>query len=343
VFDLDRTLWDGILLEGRPGLRLRPNVEFLLAELDRRGILLSVASKNQPADALAALRDRHIDHYFLHPQIGWGPKSEGLRRIAARLNIGIDTLAFVDDSEFERAEVAAHLPEVLVLPETALSLLHRHPLMQGSSSEEAPLRRLYYRDEAKRQEFQEASGLDYEAFLRSCEIVVVMSQPAAADIDRLHELVQRTNQLNFSGTRYGREDLAAILADPGRDVFVMRVRDRFGDYGLVGLAVIVRHPERPRLIDLALSCRVQGRQVEHGVLATLADHYRAGGAHALDVVYRRTARNAPAGQVFDDLGFTLAREEGERRELSFALARPLAPPAHLAVEWAAAEAVASAT
>ena len=285
VFDLDRTLWDGILLERGDAVRLRPGVKWLLAELDRRGILLSIASKNDPEQAVQRLKALGIANYFLFPQINWGPKSESLRTIARVLNIGLDTLAFADDSAFERAEVAQGAPEALVLTERDLALIHHHPLFQGSASAEGGQRRRLYQEQIQRETHREASGLDYDAFLKDCQIEATIERPGAGDHERLHELIQRTNQLNFSGNRYTREDLAQILADPGRECWIVRVKDRFGDYGLVGVAILeTGNPARPCLTDMALSCRVQARRIEHGVLLGLdgaleAARGRAAGRH----------------------------------------------------------------
>jgi FkbH-like protein len=337
VFDLDNTLWPGILLEEPEGLPLGPNVLWLLKELDRRGILLSIASKNNPEEALARLRALGVEEYFLHPQIGWGPKSQGLERIAQALNIGLDTLALVDDSPFERAEVAAALPQVQIFSERDLPLLHRHPLLAGSAEGEGAQRRRRYQEETRREQFREQSGLDYEAFLRECQLRLVIERPGAGDLERLHELVQRTNQLNFSNNRYTRRQLEALLGDGDarqrHDCFIVRAADRFGDYGLVGLAIVrLRQGEPPCLIDLALSCRVQARRVEHGLLLTLLEGYRRQGAGHLETVYNRTDRNAPAGQVFADLKLVEQERQGERIFYRQPLDRPFTPPDLYAID-----------
>ena len=116
VWDLDNTLWDGILVEdGAEKLRLKPGIAEVIKSLDRRGILHSIASKNNFDEAMAVLKSHQLDEYFLHPQISWAPKSEAMKAIAQKLNIGIDTLMLVDDSDFERAEVQAACPTVMVL------------------------------------------------------------------------------------------------------------------------------------------------------------------------------------------------------------------------------------
>jgi FkbH-like protein len=337
AFDLDNTLWPGVMLEEPEGLPLGPNVTWLLKELDRRGILMSVVSKNNPDEALARLRALGIEDFFLHPQIGWGPKSGGLERIAGALNIGIDTLALVDDSAFERAEVAAALPQVRIFTDRDLPLLHRHPLLEGATGGEGSDRRLRYREAGRREQFREQSGLDYEAFLRECRMRLTFERAGERDLERLHELVQRTNQLNFSNNRYSRPELERLVgggdATEAYNCMLTRAADRFGDYGLVGLAIVRRRAGAPPcLIDLALSCRVQARRVEHAMLLTLMEGYRRRGEGALEIVYNRTERNAPAGAVFADLEIAEMRREGERIFYRQALDRPFAPPDLYAIE-----------
>jgi HAD superfamily phosphatase (TIGR01681 family) len=213
VFDLDNTLWDGVLLEG--AVQLRAGIGELFRRLDERGILISVASKNAPEDALAELRRLGLVDYLLHPAIGWGPKSEGVRQIASQLDIGIDSLIFVDDSPFERAEVADALPGVETIAESMLHDLLDHPRLHGAVTEESRRRRAMYRQAVDRTEAAACYGDDYRAFLAGCEIRVDIQPPVAADHERIAELVQRTNQLNFSGRKYTAGEVDALLAAPG--------------------------------------------------------------------------------------------------------------------------------
>jgi FkbH-like protein len=313
VFDLDNTLWDGILLEGAVSLRARVAETF--RALDERGILVSAVSKNAPEDALAHLRRFGLEDYLLHPQIGWGPKSEGVKRVAERLDIGIDTLIFVDDNPFERAEVADVLPAVEVLPDTALATLLDHPRLQGAVTEESRRRRSMYKEAGARAEAAASYGDDYQAFLRECRIEVEIRPPVAADFERVTELVQRTNQLNFSGRKYKAKEVEALLADRTREKYIVRCRDRYGDYGIVGFCLAVREGGGVRIQDLMLSCRVQGKFVEQALFAHLAR--RPGwNARFIEVNFVATARNGAARAVLDALGFATSKTGLLRREVA---------------------------
>jgi len=313
VFDLDNTLWKGILLEG--AVEVRSEIAELFRRLDERGILISISSKNAADDAYAQLKAFGLDDYLLHPQIGWDPKSEGLRRIAAALDIGIDTFIFVDDNPFERAEVEQVLPMVEVLPETAIPTLLDHPRLQGAVTPESKARRQMYKEAAARDVAAQSFG-DYAAFLKSCDIRVSIRPDRPADFDRIAELVQRTNQLNFSGRKYGRDEIAAILRDPAQARFVVDVADRFGSYGTVGFCLASWAGDTLTVEDFMLSCRVQGKFVEQALFWYLSEAAGRAPVSRAVVNFKRTDRNAAAHKVLTTLGF---EPEGE------GFARDIAP------------------
>jgi FkbH-like protein len=317
VWDLDNTLWDGILIEDGPGkLRLKPGIVDVIKELDHRGVLHSIASKNNREDALQALRDFHIEEYFLHPQISWEPKSEGIKAIARRLNIGIDTLLFVDDSEFELQQVKAICAEVRVLKADQYLKLPEMKDCMAAATGEAARRRGTYQVEAKRQEIAQGFGQDYIAFLKHCDIRMNIRSLAEKNFDRVHELTQRTNQMNFSGNRYDREVLKTIHSTPHLDTYVLDCEDRFGSYGVVGFCIVDRR--EPRMTDLMFSCRIQSKRIEHAFLTFLIRKYITESGKDFLANYRKTERNAPSGRVFADLGL---RETEVRDGVSFLVFR----------------------
>ncbi len=321
VWDLDNTLWDGVLVEsGGTAPKLRPGVLDVVRALDERGVLQSVASKNNYAEAWSLLEAYGLAEYMLFPQINWGPKSAGLRAIAQQLNIGLDTLALVDDQPFERGEVAANASAALTLPDSVVPGLLQDPRFAGSSSAEARQRRAFYQTEMQRSEVLSGFNGDYIDFLRDCHIVLDLHPPAKGELDRLHELIQRTNQMNFSGTRYSRPELEEVLDKSDLDGYALQVVDRFGDYGIVGFALVSRRGATVRMVDLAMSCRVQAKHVEHAMLLALMERYRRKGYSSFEAEYRRTDRNEPASQVFGDLAFERQANEGDlevyRRDLA---------------------------
>jgi FkbH-like protein len=321
IWDLDNTAWSGILIEDGPGrLSLRPGVRDAIVALDARGIVNSIASKNHEESALAELERLGLRDYFVFPAISWGPKSDAVRQITRSFNVGEDTVAFIDDQPFEREEVRSGNPMVrLYTHEDVTGLLAREEF-DVPVTDEARSRRAFYQNEEVRQQALSASSRDYLAFLRQSNIRIEIARSSGAQIDRIHELVQRTNQMNFSGNRYSKADLLATLASHSHECFLVDAEDNYGKYGSIGFAV-VRRGEVPRVIDLAFSCRIQSKRVEHAVLTSLMAHYAASGASELEVSYRATEKNQQVAQVFHDLGFLQATHNDNdsvyRRDTTF--------------------------
>jgi len=301
VWDLDNTLWDGVLVEdGAAKLRLKPGIRSILEELDRRGIIQSIASKNNHEETTEVLKQFGLYELFLCPQISWAPKGEAVKTIARRLNIGLDTVLFIDDQEFERKQVEASSSEVRTLNASDYLKLPEMKEFQVPVTAESMSRREMYRVEQERLEIQGNFKDDYKAFLKYCEIRLTVTALADENMERVHELTQRTNQMNFSGSRYDRAVLHEIAQSSYLDTYVLACEDRFGTYGIVGFGVVDKR--EPRLTDLMFSCRIQSKRVEHAFLRMMIDKYIRETSRDFSANYRKTPRNAPSGQVFEDLG-----------------------------------------
>jgi FkbH-like protein len=322
VWDLDNTVWDGTLVEdGLDRLQLKPQIPDLLKTLDERGILLSAISKNSSADALAALQHFGIAGYFLHPQISWNPKSAGLRTIVSALNIGMDSVLFVDDSPFEREEVQSACPGVTVLDASAYLSIPSRPECQAPVTDESRKRRSFYREQEVRDTALNHFGGDYAAFLRDCRLRLTIRPLSQSSLVRVHELTQRTNQMNFSGNRYSLAQLQAILADPRVDTYILDCEDRFGSYGTIGFCTVQNLSNC--LTDLMFSCRIQAKRIEHAFLSFLLHRYRQRSKEDFCVLYRKTPRNEASGAVFADLAFDLHSEADGLSRLIFPANRPI--------------------
>lgn len=309
VWDLDNTLWSGTLAEdGIDGLALRPKSVEAIKALDKRGILHSIASKNDAPPTLAALEHFGIRDYFIFPQIGWGPKSQAIRNIAKNIDIDVSTLIFIDDQPFERGEVSENLPAVECLPDEIVPTLTSHSRLQVTVTAEASRRRFMYKDEESRVEALEESGSDYDTFLRSCKIVLDVFPLKAEFLDRAYELSQRTNQLNLSGTRYTKNDLQKLLnANGNLRADLMSCSDRFGDYGIIGLCVF--DIAKGCVESFMMSCRVQRKRVENAYFSCLAARIEDAGHKNISVRFRPTERNAAATVMLTELAFEFLKDE----------------------------------
>ncbi len=272
AWDLDGTLWDGILIETEDPktLRLKPGVLDLMKALDERGIIQSVASKNDYDNAYPLLEQLGIAEYFLYPQIHWNAKSGSLREIAKSLNIGIDSLALIDDSVFEQEQVHSALPQVRVYDAAKLADLLSLPEFQVPVTEESKNRRSMYRAEEKRNQLRSSENADTVEFLKKCHLRAMLFQPKTeAEKLRCYELVVRTNQLNMSGKKYTPEEFEAVLSLPKHKIFALSCADDFGEYGIVGFGQYKIESQQLIFTEFAMSCRVAGKYVESALFSTL--------------------------------------------------------------------------
>ena len=305
AWDLDNTMWKGILVEDGPeALQVNPAAVEVVRRLDARGILNTIASKNDHAPAWAKLTELGIQDYFVSPAINWGRKSANLRQIAEDLNFNVDTFAFVDDSAFERSEVASELPQVRVFADTDISTLLERPEFDVPVSEESKQRRFSYLAEDKRKEIAASYGDNYDAFLESCGMRTLLFRPEEPQQrERSLELIQRSNQLNLSTRRYTAEEFGALLDDPRVLSLAWSCRDRHGDYGSVGFLSVSLHGEPPVLRDLVISCRIAKKKVENALFGWIAEELRAKGHDRLHAWYKRTARNHVLLEALQEVGF----------------------------------------
>ena len=259
VWDLDNTLWDGVLLEG-DRLTPRQSVLEIIKTLDERGILHSVASKGDFAAAMEKLREFEVDHYFIYPQINWNAKSSSIETIARSINIHVDAIAFIDDQAFELAEVAGSLPGVLCINAADLRGLLDMPEMNPRYiTDESRRRRQMYLDDMRR-DIDESEYLGpKEEFLASLDMTFTISHAKDGDLRRAEELTVRTNQLNTTGYTYSYEELDAFRQSPDHGLLITGLEDKYGSYGAIGLALIECQETVWTLKLLLMSCRVMSR------------------------------------------------------------------------------------
>jgi FkbH-like protein len=261
VWDLDNTVWDGILLEDRE-VTLRPHVVHILKTLDERGILHSIASRNDHDLAMAKLKEFGIDEYFLYPQINWNSKAASVTQIAKDINIGLDAIAFVDDQPFEREEVAFTHRQVLCIDSALLDdLLDRHEFNPRFITEDSRLRRRMYQADIERNREEADYTGPKEEFLATLGMIFTIAPCREEDLKRAEELTVRTNQLNTTGYTYSYEELDALRRSPRHKLLISSLEDRHGSYGKIGLTLIEMGEEVWTVKLLLMSCRVMSKGV----------------------------------------------------------------------------------
>ncbi|HLI75806.1 MAG TPA: HAD-IIIC family phosphatase [Acidobacteriaceae bacterium] len=322
--DLDNTLWGGVLGEDGPagvatGAAFPGNAylayQRYLKELAARGILLAITSKNNPSDVAEAFGQRAADlaltlDDFVARKIGWNEKVDALRELAAELSLGLDSFVFVDDNPMECEAVRQHLPEVAVVevpvsePWRLVEMLSEQWYFDAATvTADDRHRSEEYRAQAQRAALSE-NATSREEFLGSLGIVCTFLSAAEAPLERSVQLLAKTNQFNLTTRRYSASEVMEFVDDPQCQAVAVRVRDRFGDAGVVGLALTRQKSDACWVDALLLSCRVIGRGIETAILAQLAEHAASMGARWLVGEFIETKKNAPCKEFYPEHGFT---------------------------------------
>lgn len=322
VLDLDNTLWGGVIgedglggieLGGTPAGEAYVDVQEYVRALTARGLVLAVCSKNNPEDARLPF-EQHPDMRltladFVAFEASWDDKPSVLRRIAQRLDVGLDALVFVDDNPVEREAVRRQLPQVGVveLPRDAsgyLRALADFPGLQSVALTEEDRRRTA-QYQARTAAHEAATGAaTREDFLAGLEMTATIEDLSEANLGRIVQLIGKTNQLNLTTRRHGAAEVQALAARDGSIVWGVRVRDRFDDHGLVAVLIAVPDGDDLDVDTFLMSCRVLGRTVEQAVLGALVAAARAAGFASVTATYLPTERNAPAAAILPEAGFS---------------------------------------
>jgi FkbH-like protein len=324
VVDLDNTLWGGVLGEdGLQGIRIGQGdpvgesfaaFQAALLDVKARGVLLALCSKNNAADvdeAFAVRSDMPLAmEDFAYKVINWDPKHKNIKVIANALNIGLDSLAFVDDNPVECALVRQMLPDVLTLqlpedPSTFSDFIYQVPDFDTLrvTAEDAN-KTQQYAENAKRQALQETVG-DLNAFLESLDTQVDVAVAGQADTARIHQLFTKTNQFNLTTIRYTRGDIANFLAAPECHLHTIRSRDKFGDLGMIGVYLLRQDGDLVEIDSFVMSCRALGRGIESAACNLLKEFaFGTLGARALQGCFLPTAKNKPAADFYERQGFS---------------------------------------
>jgi FkbH-like protein len=320
ALDCDNTLWGGVIGEdGIDGLALSddyPGRSFRLFQQSllayrRRGILLVLISKNEAADVWQVF-DQHPEMVLRRSdiaayRINWQSKSENLRAVAQELNLGLDSFVFIDDSPTERLEVEANSPEVTVvpMPDNAtqyVEILSKLWCFDTASLTLEDRKRTEYMQQEQERQFLQQDASTLGSYLQALQLVVHIRPATERDLPRVAQLTQKTNQFNLSLNRRSLAEVRELQAS--KDILVMDVSDRFGDYGLVGLAILERDRDSANLDTLLMSCRVLGRGVEDAFLSVIATLAAEQGLTQLVAPYHPGPRNSQVKQFLLNSGFS---------------------------------------
>lgn len=337
ALDLDNTLWGGlageadntplVLSEEHSGLAYK-NLQRVILQMQKQGVLLVIVSKNNEEDAMKILAEH--PHMVLRPEcfaarrINWEPKHENLKGLAEELNLGLDSFVFWDDNPAERRLVKEMLPQVVTpdFPEKpedlpgAMTAIYRTYFAGTVVTAEDLEKTKQYAANAERSKMAGQAG-SFEEYLKQLQIVLGRVKPTE-HTERLLQLLNKTNQFNLTTNRYTMGQLEEILAEEKKYVYLYRVKDCFGDNGIVAAVIVDAFGEIPVITDFVMSCRVMGRNIEYAVAEEIEADMLKKGFDRLKGLYVPTAKNRPVEELYRRLGYT------ETAEGEFEIALPTA-------------------
>jgi len=332
VLDLDNTLWGGVAGEdGITGIELSTDgagyiyrkFQEEIKKIKSKGILLAICSKNNLEDA-KYIFDNHQymilkwDDFIVH-KVNWNPKNLNLKEIAYELNIGEDSLVFIDDNPMEREMVSKNTEcTVPDFPENVADLLNfisdvdKEFFSRQTVTAEDLTKSEQYIENRKRTEF-ENSFENYEEFVNSLNVELIIFKNSIDQVDRISQMTQKTNQFNFTTRRYSAEQIKEFMESDDSMVFSGQVKDRFGDFGIVILAVIIEQENQYTIDTFLMSCRVIGKLVENIFIQEISKQLKPG--KKIEIRYIPTKKNVLVETKMDEIGFELIekKENGEKR------------------------------
>lgn len=324
IVDLDNTMWNGVIRDvGVENIEIRIDKERfrwnVLSILYARGILIGVISKNDSyleADIKEFIKPHLAGIEFVSFRLNWKDKWENLLEIQQQLNIGLDSIAFVDDNRFEREQMKAMLPDVRIYDENIFEHLLYMPEFQPEYiTAESRNRTKFYIQQNKRRQVQNTLAKD--EFLEQCRFEIDVKKMRPYEVDRVTELIQRTNQLNTSIKRYTKEQIIGFNRDENCDIYTVNVSDKFDEYGLVGVCIAFGRSDYYEIDTLLFSCRVMSKGVEDYTLTSVLKNARRQNFSRVVLRFREGPKNDQMRTILSNNNFIRTATEGDIAVYSF--------------------------
>lgn len=330
IFDCDNTLWKGILGEdGSNGIdmslhskigQIYNKIQQIAVWLSKQGVIIGLCSKNNEDDVKEILEE-HADiklrpEHIVVRKINWLDKVTNLRNIAKELNIGLDSLVFVDDSPFEIELVKTEIPEILTFqvpvaiheyPARLLQLIERYFYLFITVDDKRKVEQ--YKTQFQRNE-EQTKYHSLEAYLSSLKLELEIKKNDFEQINRIAQLTQKTNQFNLTTKRYTESQINEFMNSDSSHVYSVSVRDKFGDSGLTAVCIILEQSGIATIDSFLMSCRVMGRNVEYAIMNYIMNHYKKRNFELIKAAYFSTEKNKPVSCFYRDTGFDLISQEG---------------------------------
>ena len=271
IWDLDCTVWEGILSEN-DDIVLKQKAKELILTLDQRGILNAIVSRNDFSASKRKLEQFGIWEYFVCSKIGWDDKHIYVNQIISELNLAPNAFGFIDDQPFERELIRYHFPEIRIFNEDAMDeIINAKYAYPKFITNETGKRRTFYQTEEKRKSYEKEFDNDQMKFLQALNLKCTIQLASIEDLERAEELTVRTHQLNSTGITYSYDELLSLMSSKNHELYVAKLSDKFGEYGTIGLMLLEKHEDKLNLKLLIVSCRVLSRNVGQVLLQFAID------------------------------------------------------------------------
>jgi FkbH-like protein len=320
IFDCDNTLWKGTLGEdGFNGIKIFQEIQYLALQLAKKGVIIGLCSKNNLEDVDNVL-ENHSDMILRNDdivikKINWSNKVINLKSIAEDLNIGLDSLVFIDDSSFEIGLVKQELPSVKVfqvpIKEYEYSLMMKkvsNLFYYPSKTKEDRVKTQMYKDQAKRTK-EKNKAVDMESYLTSLDILITIHINNLAQLSRISQLTQKTNQFNLTTKRYSESEIKSLILNDDKIVISIEVDDKYGSSGLTGLAILCK--KTSKIDTLLLSCRILGRNIEYKFIDIVVDIAKKNNLNLMKSEYIKTLKNQQVKDFYNLCGFNVVFESDD--------------------------------
>ena len=317
IFDCDNTLWKGVLGEdGFDNIKIYQEIQYLALDLAKKGVIIGICSKNNPEDVDEVLKKHQDmiirDNDIVIKKVNWGDKASNLKLIAKELNIGTDSLVFIDDSSFEIDLIKKKLPEVRVFQvpkkeyEYGLMVRELSNLFYNSSETKEDERKVQiYKEQLQRTKGEESIG-NIEDYLATLGLVLKVYIDDLTQVTRISQMTQKTNQFNLTTKRYAEREITALIKEEGSTVISINVQDKYGDNGLTGLAILDN--TQSMIGTLLLSCRVLGRNIEYQFMDVIVGIAKRNKLNELSAAYIKTNKNQQVVDFYEKCGFIKLNE-----------------------------------
>ena len=293
-------------------------VQNMAVWLSKHGVLVGLCSKNNPGD-VAEVLEKHPDMALKNDnivvsEVNWNDKASNLRVIAEELNIGIDSLVFVDDSDFEINLIREQLPQVVCMqvpaaifdyPKQLAEIINTYFYFSDSKADLDKTNQ--YKQQAQRNQSKRQFG-DIESYLKSLEMEVTFHVNDACEVERVAQLTQKTNQLNLCTNRYTDAQIESIKDSTKQSYISLSVKDKFGDSGLTGVAIVSYSDGKGMIDDFLMSCRVMGRNIEFAFMDYIIEFLKNKGCEEVTAQYIPTMKNKPVSDFYDKVGLPVEEE-----------------------------------